>query len=56
VLSTYSDARQNTEERNLFSKVVASWKALLATEYKIGSDAFAILASFLSVKKEEGKK
>jgi hypothetical protein len=58
VFSTYNDARQNTgvEEKNLFSKVVAEGKALLVTEYKIGSDALSVIASFLTAKKEEGKK
>jgi hypothetical protein len=58
VFSTYSDARQNTgiEEKNLFAKVVAEGKALLVTEYKIGSDALSAIASFLTAKKEEGKK
>jgi len=58
VFSTYSDARQNTGvvEKNLFSKVVAEGKALLFTEYKIGSDAFGVITSFLTAKKEEGKK
>jgi len=58
VFSTYSDARQNTgvEEKNLFSKVVAEGKALLVTEYKIGSDVLGMLTSFLTAKKEEGKK
>lgn len=58
VFSTYNDARQNTgvEEKNLFAKVVAEGKALLVTEYKIGSDALSVITSFLTAKKEEGKK
>jgi len=58
VFSTYSEQRQNTgvEEKGIVSKVWASGKAVFYTEYKIASDAAQVLASFLTQKKEEGKK
>lgn len=57
VFSTYSEQRKGADqEKGLISKAVAEAKALLFTEYKIGSDAFHILTSFLTQKKEEGKK
>jgi hypothetical protein len=58
VFSTYSEQRKGSgvEKGGIISKALAEAKAVIYTEYKIGSDAFYVLASFLSQKKEEGKK
>jgi len=58
VFSTYGEQRKNTgvEEKGIISKAVAETKALLLTEFKIGSDAFYLLTGFLTKTKEEGKK
>jgi len=58
VFTTYGEQRKATgvEEKGIISKAVAEAKALLFTEYKIGSDAFYLLAAYFTKAKEEGKK
>lgn len=58
VFSTYGEQRNAAtgEGKGIISKAIAETKALLFTEYKIGSDAFYMLAGLLTKTKEEGKK
>jgi len=58
VFTTYGDQRKGAgvDQGGIINKALAEAKAVFFTEYKIGSDAYNLLASFLSQKKEEGKK
>jgi len=58
VFNTYGEQRKAAggAQQGIVHKAIAEAKALMFTEYKIGSDAFYMLTGYFMKAKEEGKK